>query len=216
MKNRVLLVCIILVLAMAALTAALYPLLPATVALHWDMHGRANGFGPRVFLFGNVGVMAAVLLLWTWRPLLSPARFTVDSFLATYWRLGLLVMLFLAFVHCMVLWVALTPGETLQRAIAAAVAVFIGLIGNVMGKVRRNFWIGVRTPWTLASERVWYATHRFAGKTMVGGAVLSLAGVLGGLPMVVTLGGAVAGVLAPVLYSLWLYKKMEGDGRLSA
>ena len=52
-----------------------------------------------------------------------------------------------------------------------------------MGKVRRNFWVGIRTPWTLASEQVWYSTHRFAARTMVAGALLSLAATWMGLPL---------------------------------
>ena len=215
MKNRVLLICILIVLSMAALTALVYPALPATITLHWDLHGRPNGFGPPAYLFGNVGLMAFVLLIWGLKAQLSPARFTVDSFAATYWRIGLLTIVFLAVVHCLLLWVALAPGQTLQRTLAGALAVFIGLAGNVMGKLRRNFWLGVRTPWTLASDRVWYATHRFAGRSMVIGALLSLAAVLAGAPLAASLGLVLAGVLAPLPYSLWLYKKMEGDGRLA-
>lgn len=157
-----------------------------------------------------------MLLLWAWRPQRSPARFTVASFLATYWNVGLLVTVFLASVHCMVRWVALSPGETLQRAIFGAVAVLIGLVGKVMGKLRRNFWIGIRTPWTLASERVWYATHRFAGRSMVGAAVLSLAVVVCGGPLALAPIVVVAGVLAPALYSLWVYRKLADTGRLEA
>ena len=83
-----------------------------------------------------------------------------------------------------------------------------------MGKVRRNFWIGIRTPWTLASERVWYATHRFAAKTMVVGALLSLAGVIAGLPLSLCLVLALAGAIVPALYSLAAYKRLERSGNL--
>jgi uncharacterized membrane protein len=103
---------------------------------------------------------------------------------------------------------------SMNRALFGGIAVFIGLLGNVMGKVRRNFWIGIRTPWTLASEKVWYSTHRFAGKTMVLGAILSLAGVVAGLPIGVCLALAIAGVLVPALYSLLVYKRLERSGSL--
>jgi uncharacterized membrane protein len=67
------------------------------------------------------------------------------------------------FMLCMALGVRLD----VARIIPALVFVMLILMGNPMGKVRRNFFIGIRTPWTLASER-WYATHRLAGKLMVG------------------------------------------------
>jgi uncharacterized membrane protein len=76
------------------------------------------------------------------------------------------------------------------------------LIGNVMGKVRRNFWLGVRTPWTLANERVWYATHRLAGKTMVAGGLVTLVAALSALPGVVAVVALIGAALVPVGFSL--------------
>ena len=88
------------------------------------------------------------------------------------------------------------------------------LLGNVMGKVRRNFYIGVRTPWALANERVWNATHRFAAKTFVLGGVIGLVltavGVKGWLPFAALMGAA----LVPVVYSLVVYKQLERRGQL--
>jgi uncharacterized membrane protein len=91
---------------------------------------------------------------------------------------------------------------------------FCALLGNVMGKVRRNFYVGVRTPWALANERVWNATHRFAAKTFVAAGVIGLALTLLGFtgwPVFVLL---MAGLLAPVAYSLVFYKQLERRGQL--
>jgi uncharacterized membrane protein len=89
-------------------------------------------------------------------------------------------------------------------------------MGNVMGKVRRNFWVGIRTPWTLASERVWNATHRFAGKAMV---LVGVAGLIVGLGSELYwawLAMILAGLLSPVLYSLIYYKRLERRGQLES
>ena len=68
---------------------------------------------------------------------------------------------------------AAVAGEVvITRAMLAGLMIMFGLMGNVMGKVRRNFWVGVRTPWTLASDRVWNDTHRLAGQLFVGAAVI--------------------------------------------
>lgn len=210
LKHPVFILCACIVLAVAALTAWLYPSVPPTIAVHWDIHGNVNGYGPRGFLFGEVLMMVAVLLLWLVLPGVSPQRFTVDTFTDTYWRIGLIVTGLLAFIQCMLLWAALSPAAPMERALAGGIAVFIGLLGNVMGKVRRNFWIGIRTPWTLGSERVWVATHRLAARTMVASAVLSLLGLFAGLPAAWCIGLPIAGILFPAVYSLWLYRRIEG------
>jgi len=210
LKHPVFILCACIVLAMAALTAFLYASVPPTIAVHWDIHGNVNGYGARGFLFGEVLMMAAVLLLWIVLPRVSPQRFTVDTFTDTYWRIGLIVTGLLAFIQCMLLWAALSPAAPMERWLAGGIAVFIGLLGNVMGKVRRNFWIGIRTPWTLASDRVWYATHRMAAYTMVGSAVLALAALLLGLPVWLCIVLPVGGTLLPAAYSLLLYRRIEG------
>lgn len=209
MKNRTLLLCIAIIVSMVVLTAFVVAGLPATVALHWNIDGAPDRFGPRAWLFGHLAINAAVLLLWVWLPTLSPRRFGVEGFMGTYWRIGLLVTLLLAAVHALVLWTALGHEVSASQALPAGAAIFIGLLCNVMGKVRRNFWIGIRTPWTLANERVWYATHRFAGKSMVAGAILSLAGLVAGGSRSLCLALLVGGVLAPALYSFWMQRRLE-------
>ena len=102
-------------------------------------------------------VLAAEIALFALLPRLSPKRFEVDSFLPTYWYLMLLIVAVSGYFLAVVMWAALTGTGDIGRAILAGVSVLIALTGNVLGKVRRNFYIGVRTPWTLASERVWYA-----------------------------------------------------------
>jgi uncharacterized membrane protein len=84
-----------------------------------------------------------------------------------------------------------------------------------MGKVRRNSYVGIRTPWTLADERVWNATHRLGAKTMVLGGliglILALAGSRSGLFLVPILAGA----FVPVIYSLIYYKQLKRRGELT-
>jgi uncharacterized membrane protein len=104
----------------------------------------------------------------------------------------------------------------LERALPGAVALLVVLLGNVLGKVRSNFWFGVRTPWTLASERVWYATHRLAGKTMVAGGLAALLMLMGGLPVRWAHAAILLGALVPAAWSLVYYKRLEREGRLGA
>jgi uncharacterized membrane protein len=214
MKTRYLLLCGLLLLATLALTIALYGQLPAQIPTHWNARGQVDHYGPRSFIFVHTGFMAAIMLLWTVLPWLSPKRYTVALFQSTYWHILLIVVGMLAYIQCMLVWGALSLSIDMSRAMLGGVGVFVALIGNVLGKVKRNFWIGIRTPWTLADERVWYATHRLAGKTMVAGSLLCAAGALAGLPAGLCISLLVAGAVIPALYSLVYSKRLERSADL--
>ena len=97
----------------------------------------------------------------------------------------------------------------IDKAVPAGLFVMLVLAGNPMGKVRRNFYLGIRTPWTLASERVWYATHRLAARLMVASGLLGLAVLALGAPAWLLLVLALAWAPLAVLYSLLQYKRLE-------
>jgi uncharacterized membrane protein len=161
-------------------------------------------------------VMAGALVVFGVLPRLSPRRFSVDAFSDTYWYCAMLLVGLLGFVQAMLLWGAIGQAAAdLPRYLLAGIAVFTAMLGNVMGKVRRNFWIGVRTPWTLANERVWYSTHRLAAKTMVGASAIAVVTALAGRPAV-SVWLVVAGALVPAAYSLLYYKRLERSGGLGA
>lgn len=212
MTRKYYIAAILLTLAAFAATALVYPHLPATIVRHWDLHGRPNGYSPRwtIFLF-PAGMAAFTLFTW-FLPSLSPRHFEVDSFRNTYLQIMLIIVGLLAFATGSTLWSNLGHNVSIKWALIVVCVLFV-LLGNLMGKVRRNFFIGVRTPWTLASDRVWYATHRLAGKTFVIGGLTGLLLVVLGLGawMVVAL---LTGAFIPVFYSFYFYKQLERRGEL--
>jgi uncharacterized membrane protein len=216
MKNRYLLSCFLIMLATLAASLLVYQQLPARIPTHWNMHGEIDRHGPRAAIFIHTGIMLLFMGLWTILPRISPKHFTVDDFRNTYWYTCLTVVGLLAYIQCVLLWSAYTQTSATGRAMLGGMAGFTGLMGNVIGKVRRNFWLGIRTPWTLANERVWYSTHRLAGKSLVGASLLALGAVLADLPGLVAVGLLGAGFLIPVAWSLLYYKRLERSGRLEA
>jgi uncharacterized membrane protein len=192
-----------------------YPQLPAQIPIHWNAQGVVNGYGPRAALLAlGPGAMLGMLLLFGLLRWLSPRHYEVDSFRPTYLYLMLVLMVLLAYLFGVLLWAALVGPQDVHRLLLGGLGVLFMLIGNVLGKVRRNFFIGIRTPWTLASERVWYATHRMAAKTFVAGGLVSLLLLPLGLPFWGVNAMLITTALLPVAYSLLYYKRLERRGEL--
>ena len=205
---------LLLIAAALVATAILYPHIPEQVPTHWNIHFQPDHFGPKwsLFLIGP-GFMAMVMGLTWLLPWLSPKRFEINSFWSTYHWVMLLLFGMMAYMYGAMLLAACGLPINMGRAISSGICIFAALLGNLLGKLRRNFYIGIRTPWTLASERVWYATHRFAARIFVAGGLVGLVFSIFGL-----YNGAIFALLVPALaalvYSLVYYKQLERRGEI--
>lgn len=216
MKKKYLLLSTVLALAAFGFCAWLYPSLPATIPTHWNASGVADGYSPRMAIFFYSGIMLAIIAVWALLPGLSPTRYKVDSFAPVYGQGCVMIVAFMAYAQCLHAWAAHGGAVDMGRAMLAGLALLFAFTGNVMGKVRRNFWFGVRTPWALANERVWYATHRMAARTMVAGAALALLLLLLRLPSGWAVAVLFGAVMLPAAWSLVYYKRLERRGALES
>jgi uncharacterized membrane protein len=203
----------LLVLAAFAIALWFYPRLPNPVPTHWNAAGQINGYMPKPW-----GVLVLPLFITaTWivlalLPRLSPKGYSLDTFARVY---GLLQITFLA-VLLVITIIALSAAENRHIAINAMIPIVLGLLflifGNYMGKLRKNFFIGIRTPWTLASDEVWARTHRLGGWIFVaGGVTIVLASVLAPSAdsPIILLGVLAVMVLIPVAASFAFYRRIE-------
>ncbi|WP_243857989.1 SdpI family protein [Janthinobacterium sp. 75] len=212
MKARFIALSLLMIAAVIAATLYAWPQMPEVVAVHWNYRGEVDGYAPRAVLWLlGPGLMAFLLLLALLLPSLSPRRFEVQPFAPTFYYSFVVVMGLLAYVHGLVLASAMGMEVPIARAVPAGLLVMLILAGNPMGKVRRNFYLGIRTPWTLASERVWYVTHRLAARLMVGSGLLGLVALALGAPAWLLLVLALAWVPLAILYSLLQYKRLDKD-----
>ncbi len=159
--NRSLLVSAAFIVIAAIAAVWLWPHLPAQVPSHWSFHGEVNGYRSRLWaaLFPMIGVTGIALLTWL-LPAISPNRFRIGPFASVFAGLMLVVQgLFLVMGVITLLAGAGYPLPVPKIAMLSVGALFT-ILGNYMGKLQRNFFIGIRTPWTLASETTWERTHR--------------------------------------------------------
>jgi uncharacterized membrane protein len=213
-----------IVLTVAAFAGSLYAYfglfdrLPEKVPTHWDIHGLPDKWVPREDTLVNFllvpGVMAFMLLLTLVLPWLSPKPFEVERSGATYYHLMMLVVALFGWMNFTILLASFgTPVDSI-RLMIGGLFLFFALIGNLLGKVQRNFWMGVRTPWTLASETVWIRTHRLTGWLWVPGGIVGAVAVFAGVPLLWAFVWIIVISLVPVVYSLVLYKRLERQGKL--
>jgi uncharacterized membrane protein len=195
--------------------------LPAQVPTHWNAANQVDATTPRDAILPVLLLMPGLMAGWTLLalalPWLSPKPFSVDTFRGTYDYIMLLATLLFGWIHVSLLVGFVWPAPAVFiRMLLGGVFLFLALLGIVMGRVRRNFWIGVRTPWTLANETVWDETHRLAAWTITAAGLIAcgaaliypLAGLFVGLPVIL------AGGLTPVIYSAVLYKRLEKAGKV--
>ncbi len=178
--------------AMAAFTAVIYARLPERIPTHWNLAGEVDGWSSRGTAWLLPGLALGMWALLTVLPRLDPRGQNYTRFRDTYWLVVNLTLLFLGVLHVATLGYALGWPVQVDRVVNAMVGLLFVAIGNVLPRVRPNWFLGIRTPWTLESDRVWRETHRFGGRVFVAGGVVLLL-------LALWPGGAAEWLLLPLL-----------------
>jgi len=170
----------LLIIAAAVIASALvYPKLPLTIPTHWDMLGRPNGWSSR--LWGAWVMPIFLVVLWAFMrvlPRIDPRGSNYAKFGGAYEGIIVSIMLFMLGMHIIILRAALGYPVAMERVFPIGLGVLFIAIGNLLPRARPNWFIGIRTPWTLSSDRVWEKTHRFGGHVFVGAGILMVLSVL--------------------------------------
>ncbi len=194
---------------------AIYARLPEKMPIHWNIRGEVDGWADKktaVLMIPGISIGIFALLLGL--PAISPGKFSMERFRNTYNYIMFIIVGLMSYIHIIILQAALNPTMSMNKALMTGMFLFFALLGNMMGKVRRNLYVGVKTPWTLASDKVWDPTHRLAGRLMVGSALIGAALSFIGVSIAVSITLFVVAALYPILFSYLLFKKLESTGRL--
>ncbi|HET9294924.1 MAG TPA: SdpI family protein [Gemmatimonadales bacterium] len=190
------------------------PQLPDRMATHWGLSGQPDGWSSRAFAaFMLPAVMAAMTIIFAFLPRIDPLRRNYEIHGSTYWTLVNSVVVFMVLVHVAVLGNGLGWPIPMGRVAPAGVGALFVLIGNLMTRMRPNWFMGIRTPWTLSSERVWRKTHRVGGYAFTaGGLLMILIAFVSGrriVPMLLGIVGVI--VIWPVVYSYLEWRKEQEE-----
>jgi uncharacterized membrane protein len=193
-------------------TAALLPMLPHEIPIHWNAAGEPDNYAGRIWGAFLLPLTAlGIYLLFLVIPSLDPKRANYEKFAGTYHLLRVVFVLYMVFLQGITLYAIILGGEQLNNnLVLLTVAVLFIIIGNYMPRMRPNWFVGIRTPWTLSSEEVWRRTHRLGGQVfVVAGFLMGLAAFLpAAWSFIVVIAAAIISAGIPIAYSYWMYRQV--------
>lgn len=176
---------IVLTLIVAATLAGLllWSQFPEQMASHWNENDQVDGYMPKfwgVFLMPLVSL--GMFLLFLVIPNIDPLKANIAQFRDTFNLFITFIIGFMLYVHVLtLLWNLGYTGFKLSQAMLPAMGLLFIVIGSLLRKAKRNFFIGIRTPWTLSSDTVWDKTHQLGAILfMISGVLAVIGGFIGG------------------------------------
>lgn len=180
MSNRNTLIVVAAMIIISSLAGLLlWSQLPATMASHWNASDQVDGTMPKIWgilmmPLVSLGMLALFLVI----PVIDPLKANIQLFRETFNAFIALLTAFMLYVHGLSLaWNLGYNNFKMSSAMLPGVGLLFIFVGVMIGKARRNYFIGIRTPWTLSSDTVWNETHRIGGKLFSASGALALLGV---------------------------------------
>lgn len=213
MKIRKILIATLAVVPLL-MVLAVYSKLPGQVPLHWGIDGNVDRYGDKseLFLMAGMNIFIGVLLFVL--PKIDPKRRNYHRFQETYEWMILWILGFMTIIMGLTLAETMQPGRfDVGKAVCFMVGILFISLGNMLPKIKRNFFTGVKTPWALSNDTVWNKTHRLGGKCFVlGGILMLVSAVLGSGKVMFGMTIAVTGVIVvvPMVMSyVWYQKELK-------
>jgi uncharacterized membrane protein len=184
MTTRTTTIVVLIMLAAATLVGLLlWNRLPDQMASHWNVNDQVDGYMPKVWgVFMLPLITLAMLVLFLVVPSIDPLKANIAQFREAFNLFIVLIVAFMIYIHGLTLaWNLGYTDFKMSGAMLPAIGLLFIFIGFMLRKARRNFFIGIRTPWTLSSDAVWNETHRIGAVLfMVSGVLAFLGGFFGG------------------------------------
>lgn len=205
-KKLLILTSVIMLIPMA-IGLLLWNRLPEQIPSHWDINGNVDGWSSRAF---TVFAIPAMLLALHWVCVLASCT---DPKQKNYHPKMIRFVLWICpviglVISSMVYAAGLGFQPNVEIIMPLLVGVMFIIVGNLLPKCRQTYTLGIKLPWTFASEENWNKTHRFGGKVWVIGGIVAIATAFLG-NFWILMGILAVMVAAPTLYSYLYYRNHE-------
>jgi uncharacterized membrane protein len=185
--------------------------LPEQVAIHFDIDGIANGWSSKLELFYmTLGIMIGTYLLLKFLPRIDPKK-QMEDMGNKYYKVKLLILALVSSVFTFVTFLVINENAN-SKIMFIIFGVFFISLGNLMQTIKPNYFIGIRTPWTVQSDFVWKEVHKLTGVIMIVSGIITLIAYFFFTKEYMKYTFYLAlfvSVVVPYLYSFYLFKKEE-------
>jgi uncharacterized membrane protein len=203
---------VVLGLAVIAFTLIHYKQLPDQLPMHFDVHDNVDGYGKKLNVIGFLSCLGLFLpiALGTVRRI-DPRKSNYERFLNAFGMIRLVLAVFLDFILVAVVLYGLGHKINVTHYVTVGVGLIFMITGNYLPQVKDNFFVGIRTPWTLNNPEVWRRTHRLGGRLWVATGFLLVLSVLLPVPwrLPLLLIALIPLVFVPTVYSWWISRSPQ-------
>ena len=156
-----------------------YPIMPDKMASHWGINGEVDGYASKtmgLFIFPILMMICTILFFAI--PKIDPEKENIKKIEKEFDSFIVIFNLFMIYLYGLTIFWNIGNAFNMTQAIMPAFALLFYFIGSLVGKVKRNYTIGIRLPWTIANETVWDKTHKLGEYLFKGVAVFTLLGAI--------------------------------------
>lgn len=208
-KKKAQIITIIIILISFAVGVYFYPQFPDKMASHWNIQGEVDGYISKfwgAFLMPIVSL--GLFLLFLLIPRIDPLKRNIEKFRKYFDTFIVLIILFLFYVYLLTVFWNIGISFNMSRVILPAIGILFYYIGVLLKHAKRNWFIGIRTPWTLSSDNVWEKTHKLGSKLFKTAGVIALLGIFfQSLAIWLILVPVILVSVYTIFYSYFEYKK---------
>jgi len=156
-----------------------YPQMPEKMASHWDARGQVDGYMSKFWgLFLMPLISVGLFLLFIAIPKTDPLKHNVEKFRKHYDEFVVLIIAFLFYLYLLTIFWNAGIRFNMIQLLTPALGILFYYCGILTENAKRNWFIGIRTPWTLSNERVWEKTHKIGGKLFKIAGLIAFSGVI--------------------------------------
>ncbi len=175
-KNKIIILGIISLSFIIAIY--IYPQMPEKMASHWNIQGEVDSYMSKFWsLFLMPIISIGLFFLFILIPKIDPLKENIKKFRKYFDGFIVLIMIFLFYVYLLTIFWNIGIRFNMTQFMMPALGILFYYCGILVENAKRNWFIGIRTPWTLSSEKVWNKTHKIGGKLFKATGIIALGGI---------------------------------------